>query len=113
MTNLRTNPLLKVKHLVWTSAVLLAVVVLVAVTRSGARPSNKAPGPPAVYVVKVQQRDVPIYGEWIGTLEGLVNADVKAQVTGYLLRQDYREGSFVRKGQLLFQIDHAGQVTEG
>jgi membrane fusion protein (multidrug efflux system) len=48
---------------------------------------------------------VPIYGEWIGTLDGLVNADIKAQVSGYLLKQDYREGSFVRKGQLLFEID--------
>jgi membrane fusion protein (multidrug efflux system) len=58
-----------------------------------------------VEVAQVQQQDVPIYGEWIGTLDGLVNADVKAQVTGYLLKQTYAEGSFVRKGQLLFQID--------
>lgn len=61
--------------------------------------------PPDVEVVRVEQSDVPIYGEWIGTLDGLVNADVKAQVTGYLLSQDYKEGSFVKKGQLLFQID--------
>jgi RND family efflux transporter MFP subunit len=58
-----------------------------------------------VEVVQVEQKDIPIYGEWIGTLDGLVNADVKAQVTGYLLSQGYAEGSFVRKGQLLFQID--------
>src|SRR5713101_70532 len=58
-----------------------------------------------VEVVPVEQRDVPIYGEWIGTLDGLVDADVKAQVTGYLLKQAYVEGSFVKKGQLLFQID--------
>jgi membrane fusion protein (multidrug efflux system) len=58
-----------------------------------------------VEVVPVQQKDVPIYGEWIGTLDGLVDADVKAQVTGYLLKQAYVEGSFVKKGQLLFQID--------
>jgi membrane fusion protein (multidrug efflux system) len=56
-------------------------------------------------VVEVQQKDVPIYGEWIGTLDGLVNADIKAQVSGYLLKQGYTEGSFVRKGQLLFEID--------
>jgi RND family efflux transporter MFP subunit len=55
--------------------------------------------------VQVQQKDVPIYGEWIGTLDGFVNADVRAQVTGYLLKQGYQEGAFVRKGQLLFQID--------
>ena len=58
-----------------------------------------------VEVAQVQQQDVPIYGEWIGTLDGLVNADVKAQVTGYLLKQTYVEGSLVKKGQLLFQID--------
>ena len=61
--------------------------------------------PPEVEVANVVQKDVPIYGEWIGTLDGLVNADVKAEVTGYLLKQTYVEGSFVRKGQLLFEID--------
>jgi RND family efflux transporter MFP subunit len=60
---------------------------------------------PDVEVMKVQQEDVPVYGEWIGTLDGLVNADVRAQVTGYLLKQGYQEGAFVRQGQLLFQID--------
>ena len=61
--------------------------------------------PPEVQATPVEQRDLPIEHEWIGTLDGLVNADIRAQVTGYLLRQDYKEGSFVRKGQLLFQID--------
>ena len=59
----------------------------------------------AVKVATVEQRDVPMYCEWIGTLDGLVNAAIKAQATGYLLSQDYTEGSFVRKGQLLFEID--------
>jgi membrane fusion protein (multidrug efflux system) len=58
-----------------------------------------------VEVVQVEQKDVPIFGEWIGTLDGFVNADVRAQVTGYLLKQGYQEGAFVRKGQLLFEID--------
>jgi membrane fusion protein (multidrug efflux system) len=74
----------------------------------GCGEKNAQAGKPAavdVEVVPVEQRDVPIYGEWIGTLDGLVDADVKAQVTGYLLKQAYVEGSFVRKGQLLFQID--------
>jgi len=62
-------------------------------------------GPPEVQVVQVEQKDVPIYSEWIGTLEGMVNAEIKAEVTGYLLKQDYSEGSFVKKGQLLFEID--------
>src|SRR5262249_34940103 len=71
------------------------------------RPSEaaKAPQPLAVEVATVEQRDTPIYNEWIGTLDGFVNADIKAQVSGYLLKQDFTEGSFVKKGQLLFEID--------
>jgi membrane fusion protein (multidrug efflux system) len=61
--------------------------------------------PPEVEVVQVEQKDVPIWNEWVGTLDGFVNAQIKPQVTGYLLRQTYKEGSFVRKGQLLFEID--------
>ena len=61
--------------------------------------------PPVVEVVPVEQRDVPVYHEWIGTLDGMVNAAIKAEVTGYLQTQNYTEGSFVKKGQLLFQID--------
>jgi membrane fusion protein (multidrug efflux system) len=53
----------------------------------------------------VVQKDVPIEGEWVGTLEGYVNAQISPQVSGYLIRQDYQEGAFVRKGQLLFEID--------
>jgi RND family efflux transporter MFP subunit len=60
---------------------------------------------PEVHVVAVEQRDIPVYREWIGTLDGQVNAAIRSQVTGYLLTQDYAEGSFVKKGQLLFQID--------
>jgi RND family efflux transporter MFP subunit len=60
---------------------------------------------PDVEVVEVQQKDVPIYNEWVGTLDGLVNADIRAQVSGYLIEQGYKEGTFVQKGQLLFQID--------
>jgi membrane fusion protein (multidrug efflux system) len=58
-----------------------------------------------VEVADVQQKDVPVYREWIGTLDGLVNADIKAQVSGYLVQQAYTEGTFVKQGQLLFQID--------
>ena len=63
------------------------------------------PPPPDVEVVQVEQKDVPIWDEWIGTLDGLVNAQIKPQVTGYLLRQTYTDGAFVKKGQLLFEID--------
>src|SRR5260370_31323186 len=69
------------------------------------RVSGAAGASPDVEVVDVEQKDVPIFGEWIGTLDGLTNADVRAQVTGYIMRQGYQEGAFVRKGQLLFEID--------
>src|SRR5256886_5190631 len=63
------------------------------------------PPPPMVEVAPVIQKDVPFQGEWVGTLEGYVNAQIQPQVSGYLIRQDYREGAFVKKGQLLFEID--------
>ena len=82
---------------------VIAIAVIVVVLRP--KPGASAGPPPEVMVTPVQQKDVAIYSEWIGTLDGLVNADVKAQVTGYLQQQDYQEGAFVREGQLLFQID--------
>src|SRR6266478_5108432 len=85
-------------------AIGMIVVVVVVAVRSD-KPVQAAPRPLDVEVVRVEQKDVPIYSEWIGTTEGMVNADIKAQVTGYLLRQDYKEGSFVKKGQLLFELD--------
>ena len=83
------------------------VIALIAGAIHPTRSASATPtmNPPIVEVVQAWQRDVPIYGDWIGTLDGLVDADVRAQVTGYLLKQGYQEGSFVRKGQLLFQID--------
>jgi membrane fusion protein (multidrug efflux system) len=58
-----------------------------------------------VEVVSVAQKDVPIQVEWIGTLDGNVNAVIRPQVTGYLIKQNYREGDFVKQGQPLFEID--------
>jgi RND family efflux transporter MFP subunit len=95
------------KYKFWIGAVLCLVVIGVIVGAklpkhaSGAQPVPR----PDVEIVQVEQKDVPIYGEWIGTLDGMVNADVRAQVTGYLQRQGYQEGAFVKQGQLLFQID--------
>jgi membrane fusion protein, multidrug efflux system len=72
----------------------------------GCKPdSNITPSPPVVEVATVTREDVPIYHEWIGTLDGLVNAQIRAQVAGYLLTQDYHEGDGVKKGDLLFEID--------
>jgi membrane fusion protein (multidrug efflux system) len=72
---------------------------------SNSATSTAAPQPLEVQTVQAEQKDVPLYQEWIGTLDGLVNADIKAEVSGYLIQQAYTEGSFVTKGQLLFQID--------
>jgi len=63
------------------------------------------PPPPIVEVVSVDQRDVPIYSEYVGTADGFVNATIRAQVQGYLIRQNYKEGELVKKGQVLFEID--------
>jgi len=82
----------------------LAAGLLVTATGCSSKTNAAAaPVPPEVKVVEVEQKDVPIYGEWIGTLDGLVNADIKAQVSGYLLEQAYKEGNFVKKVQLLFK----------
>lgn len=102
---MKPNSVLKMNHVVWAAVALIAATLLGAVVHSGAKSTPPAPAPPAVEVAPVEQKDVPIYGEWIGTLAGQVNADIKAQVTGYLLRRDYQEGSYVQKGQLLFEID--------
>jgi membrane fusion protein (multidrug efflux system) len=73
---------------------------------TGCKKEEKAaPPPPVVEVVTVVQRDVPIYKEWVGALDGYVNAVIRPQVTGYLIKQDYREGELVKKGQVLFEID--------
>jgi membrane fusion protein (multidrug efflux system) len=84
-------------------AITMSAIVLAGCSKGGA--GGGPGGAPDVQVVQVEQKDVPIYREWIGTLEGLVNADVRGQVTGYLLRQDYKEGNFVQQNQLLFEID--------
>jgi RND family efflux transporter MFP subunit len=72
---------------------------------SGKVRASAPPPPPVVEVAPVIQRTVPVSGEWVGTLEGYVNAQIQPQVSGYLIRQDYHEGSFVRKEQMLFEID--------
>lgn len=69
--------------------------------------AQKPPTPPEVEVVTVEQKDVPIYKEWVGTLEGDVNATISAQVNGYLTNRLYNEGSPVTNGQVLFQIESA------
>jgi RND family efflux transporter MFP subunit len=89
---------------IWAAVILIPAALATAGctrTTSAAGP----PRPPEVEVAPVEQRDVPVYREWIGTLDGMVNAAIRAEVSGYLLSQDHTEGSFVRKGRLLFEID--------
>src|SRR5258708_11756913 len=95
------------KYKFWIGGAVFLVIVGLVIGAVRPKGVSGAPsGAPAeVEVVQVQQRDVPIYGEWIGTLDGLTNADVRAQVTGYIMKQAYQEGAFVKKGQLLFEID--------
>src|SRR6202166_5317581 len=97
--------LLKWRVRTWMATCLIGIGVAVSGGCSSSTQGAKSPDPVAVEVVQVEQKDVPIYSEWIGTTEGLVNADIKAQVSGYLMKQDYTEGSSVQKGQLLFEID--------
>jgi len=63
------------------------------------------PSNPVVQVIEAVQRDVPVYMEWVGAMDGNINAAIRPQVTGYLVKQNYREGDLVKKGQLLFEID--------
>lgn len=99
------NFLMKYKYWIGGAFGLFVIALIIGAVRpKGVSGAATAP-PPIVQIVEVEQKDIPIYAEWIGTLDGLVNADVRAEVTGYLVKQAYQEGAFVRKGQLLFQID--------
>jgi membrane fusion protein (multidrug efflux system) len=93
------------KRKYWIGGAIGLVVIVAFIVEL--RPKHVAgqPGATDVEVAQVEQKDIPIYGEWIGTLDGYTNADVRAQVAGYLVKQGYQEGSFVKAGQLLFQID--------
>jgi RND family efflux transporter MFP subunit len=95
------------KYKLWIGGVFCLVVIglIIGAIRAKHVSAARPGGPPDVEVAQVEQKDVPIYTEWIGTLDGFTNAEVKAQVRGYLMRQDYQEGAFVKQGQLLFEID--------
>jgi len=88
-----------------TTIGVLVSVLLAVTSHSKNQEMAQAVAPPEVEVVQVTQQDVPISSEWIGTLEGMVNATIKAQVTGYLRKQRYTEGALVTQGQVLFEID--------
>ena len=87
------------------SSLVLAAVLSLCLAACKAKPPATAPVVPVVEVATVTQADVPVYHEWIGSLDGWVNAQIRAQVTGYLVSQDYTESDPIKKGDLLFQID--------
>jgi len=94
------KPPLKTKAII-----LMSIAAFLCLTGCKGKPHATVPPPPTVEVVTVTQADVPLYHEWIGVLDGLVNAHIRAQVTGYLVSQKYREGDPIKKGDLLFEID--------
>ena len=85
--------------------ILLLFILFMFMAMGCSKGPQEAPPAPAVEVMTVIQKDVPVYREWIGTLDGMVNATIRAQVQGYLIKQNYREGDFVKAGQVLFEID--------
>src|SRR5690242_20729848 len=85
--------------------ILVPALAALLLTACGEKQVAGPPPPPDVGVAQVEQRDVPVYGEWVAQLNGPVNSDITPKVQGYLLSQDYVNGSLVKKGQLLFQID--------
>lgn len=87
-------------------APFLALTALAVVAAAGCE-KKEAPQmpPPEVLVAPVAQRNVPVYSDWVGTIEGYVNAEIRPKVQGYLLTQNYPNGKVVAEGELLFQID--------
>jgi membrane fusion protein (multidrug efflux system) len=85
--------------------VLFSLAAAVWLYGCGEKEKAAEPPPPEVMVAEVVQKDVPIYQEWVASMDGIVNATILAQVEGYLIKQNYKEGDYVKKGDLLFKID--------
>jgi len=85
--------------------VILAACCLTTLSGCGKKEEAAPPGPPEVAVAEVIQQNVPIYNEWVAQLNGPVNVDITPKVQGYLLKQVYQNGYFVKKGELLFELD--------
>lgn len=87
-------------------ALVFLVLCIASSTGCGKKPVQATtPAPPEVEVLQIEPQDVPITKEWVATLKGLVNADIRSKVSGYLLKQAYINGAAVTKGALLFEID--------
>jgi RND family efflux transporter MFP subunit len=88
-----------------TFPALVWVCLLAIAGCGGSAAAPPAPPPPSVEVSTVVARDTPIYSEFLATLDGYVNADIQPRVSGYIIKQNYREGALVRTGDVLFEID--------
>lgn len=97
----------KLKRFVSTKVLSFTLLAVLSSVLPGCGRTQAAAPPPApeVRVAPVIQQDVPVYSEWVATLDGYVNAQVRPQVSGYIIKQNYKEGSLVREGQVLFEID--------
>ncbi len=94
------------RFLSFAGCAFIAAIVVMGWSGCGKEETVSA-APPEVLVMEAATRDVPVYREWIGTIDGSENAEIRARVTGYLVKRDYQEGALVKKGDLLFEIDPA------
>jgi membrane fusion protein (multidrug efflux system) len=81
------------------------LVFLLTVGGCGGGDAASSAPPPTVEVAVAVQRDTPIYSDWVATLDGFVNAEIQPRVAGYIVKQNYKEGALVRRGDVLFEID--------
>jgi len=86
-------------------SIVVCALCLLLITACEKQEEKPKPQPPEVLVTKVSQDNVPVVQQWVAQLNGSVNADITPKVQGYLLHQNYQNGFFVRKGQLLFELD--------
>lgn len=102
-----STPISNTVNLQYSKLGFTAVVLLSVMAAACGRGNVQAARPPApeVRVAPVIQQDVPVYSDWVASLDGYVNAEIRPQVSGYLTKQDYKEGSVVHRGQVLFEID--------
>src|SRR5262249_53498073 len=92
----------KLRKLAWSAA-----AGMIGGTLAGCKKKTEAPPPPPpnVQVAPAVAKDISVYQEWIGTLDGNVNAEIRPQIEGYVLEREYAEGSLVKAGETLFKID--------
>lgn len=104
-TSICRGPLTEGRSARWLETFFLSTVICLFAGCTKPGTGGAFSGPPEVLVTEVLQKDIPVVREWIGSLDGSVNADIRARVSGYLISRDYREGSLVHQGDPLFQID--------